>query len=80
MPGMDGLQATRLIRQHTRSDIANLPVLGLTANTTPKDRDLCLEAGMNDVLAKPMDGATVQTAITYWLGQGLGRDAKREVS
>jgi signal transduction histidine kinase/ActR/RegA family two-component response regulator len=75
MPGMDGLQTTRLIRQHTRSDIANLPVLGLTANTTPKDRDLCLEAGMNDVLSKPMEPAVVQATITRWaqpiVGKGL---------
>ena len=78
MPGMDGLETTRLIRQQTRVDVANLPIIGLTANTTPKDRDHCLEAGMNDVLSKPMDGATVQTTLQYWLGQALASAAQRD--
>ena len=79
MPGMDGLEATRRIRQHPRPDVAQLVVIGLTANTTPKDRDQCLEAGMNDVLSKPMDGATVQSSIQHGLSQGLPSDAPRGI-
>jgi CheY-like chemotaxis protein len=37
-----------------------------------------LEAGMNDVLSKPMDGATVQTTLQYWLGQALASAAHRD--
>jgi signal transduction histidine kinase/ActR/RegA family two-component response regulator len=76
MPGMDGLEATRLIRQHPRPDVAPLVVIGLTANTTPKDRDHCLAAGMNDVLSKPMDAATVQSTLQSWLGQRLASDGQ----
>lgn len=67
MPGMDGLQTTRHIRQHPRQAVADLVVIGLTANNTLKDREACLQAGMNDVLTKPMDGAAVQTTLQHWL-------------
>ena len=76
MPGMDGLEATRLIRQHPRPDVAPLVVIGLTANTTPKDRDHCIAAGMNDVLSKPMDAATVQSTLQSWLGPRLASDGQ----
>jgi CheY-like chemotaxis protein len=50
-------------------------VIGLTANTTARDKERCLEAGMNDVLSKPMEPAVVQTTITRWaqpiIGKGL---------
>ena len=79
MPGMDGLEATRRIRQHPRPNVAQLVVIGLTANTTPKDRDQCLEAGMNDVLSKPMDGATVQSSIQHGLSLSLPSNTPRGI-
>jgi len=66
MPGMDGLEATRRIRQNAKAEIAQVVVIGLTANTTPKDREHCLEAGMNDVLSKPMDAALVRATVQNW--------------
>ena len=71
MPGMDGMEATRQIRQDGRPEIANLLVIGLTANTTPKDRQRCLDAGMNEVLSKPMDSVSVQNTIQSLLTPGL---------
>ena len=54
MPEMDGLTLTRAVRQLPRP-LCHLPVIALTANANPVDRQRCLDAGMNEVLYKPMD-------------------------
>lgn len=54
MPGMDGLAVTRAVRD-LPVPLCHLPVIALTANANPVDRQRCLDAGMNDVLYKPMD-------------------------
>lgn len=51
MPVMDGLEATRKLRERTG---ARVPIVGLTANAAPEDRRLCLDAGMDEVLTKPV--------------------------
>jgi signal transduction histidine kinase/ActR/RegA family two-component response regulator len=55
MPDVDGLQATRILRKNYPKPVCDVPVLGLTASTNPVDRDQCLEAGMDEVLHKPLD-------------------------
>ncbi len=53
MPDVDGLEATKLIRQDARFD--SLPIVAMTANVSEADRQLCFQAGMNDHIAKPLD-------------------------
>lgn len=54
MPGMDGLEATRLIREASNSTSHRIPIVAMTAHAMPGDRERCLEAGMDGYLAKPI--------------------------
>jgi signal transduction histidine kinase/ActR/RegA family two-component response regulator len=63
MPGLDGLETTQRLRRHVRAEVARLPVVGLTANTHSFERERCLGAGMNEVLAKPMDDQSVKNTV-----------------
>ena len=65
MPELDGLEVVRRVRQAERSGgrAARLPVIALTATSRPGDRDLCLEAGMDDYLTKPLRAAELWSAI-----------------
>jgi CheY-like chemotaxis protein len=64
MPRIDGLEATRQIRQEARW--AKLPVIALTANATPEDRERYLAAGMNDFLSKPIDPNELFRVLLLW--------------
>jgi CheY-like chemotaxis protein/HPt (histidine-containing phosphotransfer) domain-containing protein len=65
MPELDGLQVLRLVREeeHRAGRSARLPVIALTAMSRPGDRDLCLGAGMDDYLTKPLKAAELWAAI-----------------
>jgi signal transduction histidine kinase/ActR/RegA family two-component response regulator len=65
MPDMDGMQVTRQIRQQFSAIAARMPILALTANTNPVDRERCLAAGMNEVLHKPMDMAMLMRTVGH---------------
>ena len=65
MPVMDGETATRHIREDVR--FANLPILAMTANAMAGDRERCLEAGMNDHIAKPIDPEVLFAALRRWI-------------
>jgi len=69
MPVMDGFDATRAIR--TRLGLGQLPIIAMTANALSGDRERCLEAGMNDYIAKPFQTEQVLDVLGRWLpGQG----------
>ena len=66
MPEMDGYEATREIRRR-ETDGRHIPVIAMTAHVLMGDRDRCLEAGMDDYLAKPVDRAGLERTINHWL-------------
>lgn len=65
MPNMDGLDATRSIRQFPEGQ--NIPILAMTANAFNEDRDKCLAAGMNDFVPKPINLDQLYSALAHWL-------------
>ncbi|MBP7824294.1 MAG: response regulator [Pseudomonas sp.] len=64
LPVLDGYQTSRLIRQ--RFTAAQLPIIALTANALPGDREACLASGMNDYLAKPFKRTELQRLLQQW--------------
>ena len=65
MPVMDGIEATRRIR--ARPDGLHLPVLGLTANVNPVDLEAFRQAGLNEVLLKPLEPRPLALKVEHWL-------------
>ena len=65
MPGMDGLEATRRIRQDAR--FRHLPIIAVTAKATRHDHEQCLLAGANDYLPKPIDLARLNSLLRVWM-------------
>ena len=55
MPGIDGYEATRQIRKLENPDVANVPIIAMTANAFEEDKRAAMDAGMNDHVAKPVD-------------------------
>jgi CheY-like chemotaxis protein len=70
MPVMDGIEATRIIRANPRFE--SLPIIAMTANAMASDRELCLEAGMNDHIAKPIDPDQLFGVLLRWIRRGEG--------
>lgn len=68
MPVMDGFAATRLIRSGIAGDHKRrIPIIAMTANALSGDRERCLEAGMNDYLAKPVGLDELRHKVVHWL-------------
>jgi len=77
MPEMDGLEATRTIRSNIPTN--NQPVIiAVTANALKGDRELCIEAGMNDYISKPINTDELKALLVKY-GEVILR-RKREVN
>ncbi len=67
MPDMDGLEATRRIKQD--SSLAKIPIIALTALTMPGDREKCFAAGVNEYLTKPVNLKKLVNSIEQQLAK-----------
>jgi CheY-like chemotaxis protein len=68
MPILDGYSATREIRLREGAG-PRVPIIAMTAGATAADRDLCLAAGMDDYVSKPVDPKALGRALATWAGQ-----------
>jgi CheY-like chemotaxis protein len=67
---MDGIEATRRIREHERSTGGRrLPIVAMTANVMPEARQALLEAGIDDFAYKPIVGREFAATLARWLGK-----------
>ena len=78
MPGVDGLEATRLIRAVSALN-RRTPILALTADVQPENAAACRQAGMDDVLAKPIQPAQLISKLVQW-GSGESTQAEAPIA
>ncbi|MBF0152595.1 MAG: response regulator [Magnetococcales bacterium] len=82
MPEMDGLEATQHIRQReAQTGKTPVPIIAMTANAMVEDRGRCIQAGMNDHLAKPIRMTTLEAILRQWLpghGDPIDRSSPRK--
>ena len=71
MPVLDGYETTRRLRTDPR--FATLPILAMTANAMSGDKELCLAAGMNDHIVKPIDVHQLFATMAHWIGPQRAR-------
>ena len=74
MPEMDGLQATASIRRLSEA-CSRIPIIAVTANAFPEERERCLQAGMSDYLSKPVAINDLDRVLKRWLVGEACRDA-----
>ncbi|WP_106795517.1 response regulator [Rhizobium sp. H4] len=67
MPVMNGHEATRTIREREKGQGHRVPIIGVTAHALESDRELCLDAGMDDYMSKPISPELLEEKIRQWL-------------
>jgi len=76
MPQMDGMTTTKNIRMREVKTRCHLPIIAMTAHAMKGDRELCLEAGMDGYVSKPINSRELKLAIAH-VTEGLGTDVQR---
>ena len=66
MPGMDGFEVTRLIREREAVGARRNSIIAMTADALQGDRDRCLAAGMDDYVSKPIQLQTLGSVLAQW--------------
>ncbi len=85
MPEIDGLETTRIIRKERldkgqTSEIPRLPVIAMTANAMPGDRERCLEADMDDYIPKPIEPKQLFSTLLKWIKSSPRRKHREAVA
>ena len=66
MPVMDGYKATQEIRELEQKTGNHIPIIAMTAHSSPEDQQQCLDCGMDDYIAKPFKIDTLKSTIEKW--------------
>jgi CheY-like chemotaxis protein len=75
MPEMDGFEATRFIRREESKVLnCNIPIIAMTASAMKGDKERCLQAGMNDFIAKPVRMTELERMLVAWLEERSPED------
>jgi two-component system, sensor histidine kinase and response regulator len=79
MPEMDGFEATRCIRQEGSKTLnPRIPIIAMTAFNMQGDRERCVQAGMSDFIAKPVQPRDLAEMLARWLTITIGGNAQPE--
>jgi len=70
MPNLNGVDATKAIRQDSLN--RDTPILAMTANAFDEDRQVCIDAGMNDHIGKPVTPNLLYEVLLKWLERSKG--------
>lgn len=83
MPILDGYRATHLLRHHSPyssiAEIRTLPIVAMTASAIRGDKEKCKKAGMDDYLAKPVKGKTLENMLLKWAIEGKSQLRLKEL-
>ena len=78
MPELDGFAATVAIRAaEAESGVPRVPIIAMTANAMQGDRELCLRAGMDDYLTKPVTATGLQEILARWAPREAAKDQQQ---
>lgn len=69
MPGMDGFEATAIIREMEKRNGRHIPIIAMTANALQEDREKCIAVGMDDYMSKPINPRLLSKILERWLSK-----------